>query len=52
MMILPDTEAGALHAKRRVTTFPRFKSTERLTAIALIAHDADRNGIIPLTFTA
>jgi hypothetical protein len=52
MMILPDSEAGALHAWRRVTIFPRLNSTDRLTTITLIAHETDRNGIIPLTFMA
>jgi len=51
-MILPDSEAGVLHAGRRVAKFPYLKSADRLTASAVIARDAVRNGIILLTFTA
>jgi hypothetical protein len=51
-MILPDIEAGALHAKRRVTAFPDLKSKNMVTTAALITRDANRSGIIRLTFTA
>jgi hypothetical protein len=51
-MILPDSEAGALHAERRVTTLSGLKSANRLATSAAIAGDADSNGIIQLTFTA
>ena len=51
-MILPDIGAGALHAKRRVTAFTDLKSKNMVTTAALITRDANRNGIICLTFTA
>jgi hypothetical protein len=51
-MILPDIEAGALHAKRRVTAFPDLKSENTVTTATLITREANRNGIICLTFTA
>jgi hypothetical protein len=51
-MILPDSEAGVLHAWRRVTTFTSLTSLNRLATIALTARKGSRNGIILLTFTA
>jgi hypothetical protein len=51
-MILPDIEAGVLHAKRRVTAFLDTKSKNTATTAALIICEANRNGIILLTFTA
>jgi hypothetical protein len=51
-MILPDIEAGALHAGRRVAAFLDLKSKNTVTAAALITWEASRNGIICLTFTA
>jgi hypothetical protein len=51
-MILPDIEAGALHAKRRVTAFPYLKSKNTVTTTALITREAIRDDIIRLTLTA
>jgi len=51
-LILPDIEAGALHAKRRVTGFPDLKSENTITIAVLITREANRNGIIRLTVTA
>ena len=51
-MILPHIEASALHAERRVTAFSGLKSMSVLMTAALIIRNADRNGIIRLTFTA
>jgi hypothetical protein len=51
-MILPDSEAAAWHARRRVTAFPGLTGERRLKAIAQTARKTGRNGIIPLTFTA
>jgi hypothetical protein len=51
-MVLPQIEAGVLHAGRRVTTFPCLKCTDMLTTAAATILDTYRNGIIPLTFTA
>ena len=50
--ILPDIEAGALHAGRRVTAFPDLKDQNTATTAAPIIREANRNGIIHLTFTA
>ncbi len=51
-MILPDTEAGALHVKRRVTAFSDLKSQKAVTTAALITREANHDGIIHLTLTA
>jgi len=51
-MILPDIEAGALHAKRRVTAFLYLKSKNTVATAALITRKANRDGIIRLTLTA
>jgi hypothetical protein len=51
-IILPDIAAGSLHAARRVTAFPDLKSRDTVTTAALIIREANRNGIIRLTFTA
>jgi hypothetical protein len=51
-MILPDTEAGAWHAKRRVTALSDLKSKNTTTTVAPATREANRNGIISLTFTA
>jgi hypothetical protein len=51
-MILPDSEAGALHAKRHVTTFARMMSVNMRATIAMATRKGNRNGIILLTFTA
>ena len=51
-MILPDTEAGVWHAKRRVTAFPDLKRKNTTMIAALITSEANRSGIIRLTFTA
>jgi hypothetical protein len=51
-MILPDSEAAALHARRRVTALPGLTSENRLTTAAKAARKTSHNGIIPLTFTA
>jgi hypothetical protein len=51
-MILPDSEAEAWHARRRVTALPGLKGEKRLTTAAQTARKTGRNGIIPLTFTA
>jgi hypothetical protein len=51
-MILPDVEAGALHAERRVTAFPCLKSKNMVATATLITREANRNGIIRLTLTA
>jgi hypothetical protein len=52
MMILPHTEAGALHAVRRVAAFISMKSMNRVATAGLITRDVNRNGIIRLTLTA
>jgi hypothetical protein len=52
MMILPDSEAGVLHARRRVMKSMTSKSTSMLTTAIMIARETSRDGIIPLTFTA
>jgi len=51
-MILPDIEAGALHTKRRVTAFPYLKSKNTAATATMITRETNRDGIIPLTFTA
>jgi hypothetical protein len=51
-MILPDIEAGALHAKRRVTVFPYLKSKNTIATATLITRETNRDGIIRLTLTA
>jgi hypothetical protein len=51
-MILPDIEAGASHAKRRVTAFLYLKSKNKVAIAAPIIREANRNGIIRLTLTA
>jgi hypothetical protein len=51
-MILPHTRAMALHAGRRVAAFPGIMSKDRRNIPALMTRDANRNGIIRLTFTA
>jgi len=51
-MILPYTRAVALHAGRRVAAFPVITSQDRRNIPALMIRDANRNGIIRLTFTA
>jgi hypothetical protein len=51
-MILPDSEAVALHERRRVMTFISSKSTSALMTATMIVQEASRNGIILLTFTA
>jgi hypothetical protein len=51
-MILPDIEAGALHAGRRVTAFPDLKSKNTVTSTPLITREANRDRIIRLTLTA
>jgi hypothetical protein len=51
-MILPDSEAAALHARRRVTALPGLTGEKRLTTTAQTARKTNRNSIIPLTFTA
>jgi len=51
-MILPDIEAGALHTKRRVTAFPYLKSKNAAATATMITRETNRDGIIPLTFTA
>ena len=51
-MILPDIEAGALHAGRRVAAFLDLKSNNTVTAAVLITREANCHGIIRLTFTA
>jgi hypothetical protein len=51
-MILPETEAGVLHARWRVIIFISSKSTNLLMTAAMIAQEASRNGIILLTLTA
>jgi len=42
----------ALPAERRVAAFSSLKSIRALTTAALIIRNADRNGIIRLTFMA
>jgi hypothetical protein len=51
-MILPDTEAGVWHAKRRVTAFPDLKRKNTTAIAALITPEANHSGIIRPTFTA
>ncbi|SRR6266496_4173365 len=51
-MILPDIGTGVLHAKRRVAAFPYLKSEDTAIIAVLIIRDANRSGIIRLTFTA
>jgi len=51
-MILPDIEAGASHAKRRVTVFPYLKSKNTVATATPITREANRDGIIRLTLTA
>jgi hypothetical protein len=51
-MIKPDIETEVLHAKRRVAAFPYLKSENTVIIAVLIILDANRNGIIRLTFTA
>ena len=52
MIILPDTDAGALHAVWRVAAFPSLQSMSRPATVTLMTLNTDRNGIIRLTFTA
>jgi hypothetical protein len=51
-MILPHIEAGVLRAGQRVAAFPSPNSENMRTTAALIAREANRNGIILLTSTA
>jgi hypothetical protein len=51
-MILPDAEAGTLHAKRRVAESPDLRSKNRMTVVAMMTQEVNRSGIIRLTFTA
>ena len=51
-MILPHIGTGALHTGQRVTTFTSLRHTRMLATTAMIALEADLNGIIRLTFTA
>jgi hypothetical protein len=50
-MILPDDEAGVMHERRRVMTFPSLMSANMPTVIVMTAREASFNGIISLTFT-
>jgi len=50
--ILPDSETIALHAERSVTAFTCLISVNTCTAAVLFTREANRHGIIPLTFTA
>jgi hypothetical protein len=51
-MILPHIRVVVLHAGRRVAVFISIKSKNRQSAPALMRRDANRSGIIRLTFTA
>jgi hypothetical protein len=51
-MILPDTEAGVWHAKRRVTALTDLKRKNTTKTAALFTWKANRSGIIRLTLTA
>jgi hypothetical protein len=51
-MILPDTEAGVWHARRRIMTFPGLKRNNTTMIATLITSEANRSGIIRLTFMA
>jgi hypothetical protein len=52
MMILPGTEAGSLHVKRRVAGISSLNRKNMLTIAAMITRQANRNGITCLTLTA
>jgi hypothetical protein len=51
-MILPYIQAAALHAGRHVAAFSGITGKARRNMAALMTRDANRNGIINLTFTA
>jgi hypothetical protein len=51
-MILPDIEAGVLHAKRRVTAFPYLISKNTVATATMTTRGTNRDGIIRLTLTA
>jgi hypothetical protein len=48
---MPDIEVASLHAERHVAPFPSLSSANMLKMAARINLEANRNGIIPLTFT-
>jgi hypothetical protein len=49
---MPESEAVALHAGRHVASFSSLSSESMLPMATRITREANRNGIIPLTFTA
>jgi hypothetical protein len=49
---MPDIEVASLHAERHVVPFPSLSSANMLTVAVRINLEANRNVIIPLTFTA
>lgn len=52
MPLLRSRLQADLHAGRRVAAFPGVTSKNRWNRPALTTRDANRNGIIRLTFTA